>query len=239
MMSNDRHTVLIVDDSSSILDTVAGLLKPVYNVLAARTGSACLEIARLHPRPDLILLDVLMPEMDGYEVLAKLRAEPATRDIPVIFLTLLVDAADEERALEAGAADFILKPIKPAVLLSRVRNQLDVKRMQDWLRDQNAVLEREVARRMAENERTQQVTIRALAHLADTRDPGLVSILSLRIPFGALWRVRWRNDEHAPQRAVRHVLFPASAVLLGEGEPAGCRLARSLYRHGLFHRRFA
>jgi putative two-component system response regulator len=127
-------------------------------------------VARSLPAPDLILLDVMMPGMDGYAVLARLREEPATRDIPVIFLTALSTDGDEERGLSQGAADYVTKPIKPAVVLARVLTQLQAKQARDWMKNQNAVLEAEVARRMTENDLTQWVSIRALAHLAEIRD---------------------------------------------------------------------
>lgn len=142
-----------------------------YDVLVAPSGERALQIAGRQPVPDLILLDVMMPGMDGYTVLAHLQQHPVTRSIPVIFLTALNAAQDEERGLQLGAADYIAKPIQPAVVLARVRAQLELKRARDWLRDQNAFLEAEVARRMAENDLIQQVSIRALAHLAEARDP--------------------------------------------------------------------
>ena len=166
-----RDTLLVVDDNPENLSILGALLQPHYEVLAAPSGERALQIAAGEPKPGLILLDVMMPEMDGYAVLAQLRKNPATRDIPVIFLTALSDARDEERGLELGAADYIAKPIQPAVVLARVRTQLEAKRGRDDLRDQNAFLEAEVARRMAENELIQTVSIRALAHLAETRDP--------------------------------------------------------------------
>lgn len=165
-------TLLIVDDAPENLAVLSDLLRHTgYRVKAANSGRTALRYAVHEPRPELILLDVMMPEMDGYEVLTRLRNDAATRDIPVIFLTALSDAQDEERGLEMGAADYIAKPIQPIVVLARVRAQLEAKRARDWLKDQNAFLEAEVARRMAENDRTQAVSIRALAHLAETRDP--------------------------------------------------------------------
>jgi putative two-component system response regulator len=95
---------------------------------------------------------------------------PATASIPVVFLTALGEPADEERGLALGAADYVAKPIQPAILMARVRTQLDAACARELLRNQNALLEAEVARRMAENELTQSVAIRALAHLAETRD---------------------------------------------------------------------
>ena len=170
-LASAKPTLLIVDDASENLSVLSELLRPHYRVLAATSGSACLEIAARLPPPDLILLDVMMPGMDGYEVLARLRADAATQDIPVVFLTALSGTDDEERGLQLGAADYIAKPIKPALVLARVRTQLEAKQARDWLKDQNLALEAEVARRMAENDLTQRVSIRALAHLAETRDP--------------------------------------------------------------------
>jgi len=171
-LAADAALLMIVDDVAENLLVLGELLQGAgYRVKVANSGHAALRGASQEPRPSLILLDIMMPELDGYEVLLQLRETPATRDIPIIFLTALDDPRDEERGLELGAADYITKPIKPAVVLARVRAQLLAKQARDWLHDQNAVLEAEVARRMAENEQTQTVSIRALAHLAEIRDP--------------------------------------------------------------------
>ncbi len=164
-------TILIVDDEPTNLHLLTGLLRPEFLVRATSSGESALRAAASAPRPDLVLLDVMMPGMDGYAVLARLRENPATRDIPVVFLTALGEAEDEELGLKLGAADYITKPIMPAVVLARVRTQLEAKQARDWLKDQNATLEAEVARRMTENDLTQRVSIRALAHLAELRDP--------------------------------------------------------------------
>ena len=171
MTTETLTTVLIVDDSPENLSVLSGLLAPHYQVLAATSGERGLHVASSLPKPALILLDVMMPGMDGYTVLSRLRENPVTRDIPVVFLTALSGETDEEHGLQLGAADYITKPIKPAVVLARVRTQLEAKQARDWLKDRNAALEAEVARRMTENNLTQQVSIRALAHLAETRDP--------------------------------------------------------------------
>ena len=171
MIVQNSATILIIDDSAENLYVLSELLRPHYRVLAATSGEEGLRVAHRPPQPDLILLDVMMPGMDGYSVLAQLRETPATCSIPVVFLTALATADDEERGLQLGAADYITKPIVPAVVLARVRTQLEAKLARDWMRDQNASLEAEVARRMAENDLTQLVSIRALAHLAETRDP--------------------------------------------------------------------
>ncbi len=140
-------------------------------MLAAKSGERALRIAAGPGTPDLILLDVMMPGMDGYEVFEKLRVNPATRHIPVIFITSMSGEESELRALKLGAADFITKPIAPPVVLARVRTQLELKRARDLMADQNTFLEAEVARRMAESDLIQMVGIRALAHLAEIRDP--------------------------------------------------------------------
>ena len=171
MSKLNKTVILIVDDSTENLHVLGGLLRPKYQVLAAISGEVCLRVANSLPKPDLILLDVMMPGMDGYEVLFRLRDNPETSDIPVVFLTALADAGDEERGLTLGAVDYITKPIMPAVVLARVNTHLEAKLARDWLKDKNATLEAEVAHRMAENDFTQRVSIRALAHLAETRDP--------------------------------------------------------------------
>jgi putative two-component system response regulator len=170
-MTNGQQTVLIVDDTPENLSILGELLQPAYRVRAANSGRRALQIARSHPAPDLILLDVMMPDMDGYEVLAELRAAPATRLIPVIFVTAMDGTEDEEHGLDCGAVDYITKPLRPAIVLARVRTQLELKRARDFLSDQNSYLEGEVARRMGENHLIQQVSIHALARLAETRDP--------------------------------------------------------------------
>jgi putative two-component system response regulator len=108
--------------------------------------------------------------MDGYSVLSRLKENQATHDIPVIFVTAMETAADEEKGLRLGAVDYITKPIRPAILLARVKAHLTLKQARDFLHDKNAYLEAEVARRMEENQAIQNVSIRALAHLAETRD---------------------------------------------------------------------
>ncbi|SCZ49613.1 response regulator [Thiohalomonas denitrificans] len=165
-----RNRLLLVDDDPGNLTVLGNLLQPQYDVLAAPTGERALQIAAGARKPDLILLDVMMPDLDGYAVLARLRADPATRDIPVIFVTGLNAIEDEEKGLELGAVDYITKPFRPSIVLARLHTQLELKRARDWLSDQNAFLEAEVERRMHDILVTQDVTISALAELAETRD---------------------------------------------------------------------
>jgi putative two-component system response regulator len=166
-----KATILVVDDTPDNLEVLGELLQADYRVLAANSGRRALALALSDPPPDLILLDVMMPGMDGREVLARLRAEPTTRDIPVIFVTAMDAQEDEEQGLELGAADYITKPLRPRIVLARVRAQLAVKQSADLLRDHNIFLEAEVSRRMGENLLIQEVSIHALAHLAEIRDP--------------------------------------------------------------------
>ena len=163
-------TILIVDDAPENLAVLGEVLAPAFKVRAANSGARALQIAASTPRPDLILLDIMMPDMDGFEVLARLREDGATRDIPVIFVTAMDAVADEERGLALGAVDYIAKPIQPAIVMARVRAHLELKQARDWLKDQNSYLEAEVARRMQENLMIQDVSIRALARLAEVRD---------------------------------------------------------------------
>jgi two-component system, NtrC family, sensor kinase len=148
----NRDRILLVDDNPSDLDTLGSLFQPHYDVLAAPSGKRALQVAASAAKPDLILLDVMMPDMDGYDVLDRLRDDPLTRDIPVIFVTGLDSTEDEEHGLELGAVDYIAKPYRPPIILARVHNQLELKHARDWLRDQNAYLEAEVERRMKESQ---------------------------------------------------------------------------------------
>lgn len=164
-------TILIVDNDPTILATMSKALTPVYRTRAANSGARALQVAATNPRPDLILLDVLMPGMDGYTALSRLQEDTVTRDIPVIFVTAMEATEDEEKGLALGAVDYITKPIRPAILLARVKAHLTLKQARDFLHDKNDYLEAEIARRMEENQTIQNVSIRALAHLAETRDP--------------------------------------------------------------------
>jgi putative two-component system response regulator len=164
-------TILVVDDNPENLSQMGELLAPEFRVLAANSGRRALEIAAGETPPDLILLDVMMPVVDGYFVLEQLRSRPELRGIPVIFVTAMDGTDDEERGLELGAVDYITKPLRPAIVLARVRMQLELKDARDRLQGQNVFLESEIARRMSENQLIQDITIHALARLAETRDP--------------------------------------------------------------------
>ena len=144
--------VLIVDDNSTNLAMLTEMMRSEgASVRVANNGRLAVEYAHLEPRPDLILLDIMMPGMDGHMVLAELRKSTGTCDIPVIFVTALDDQQEEERGLLEGAADFITKPIKLPVLIARVRAQLELRRAQKLLVNQKLWLEQEVTRRVSEN----------------------------------------------------------------------------------------
>lgn len=143
--------VLVVDDMAENLAVLGEILGGAgYGVRVARSGAVALRLAAQEPVPELVLLDIMMPDMDGYEVLAHLRAGPTTAEIPVVFLTALDDPDAVAKGLRAGAADYIAKPVQPEVVLARVRTQIEAARARRWLRDQNALLEAEVARRLEE-----------------------------------------------------------------------------------------
>lgn len=165
-----RPTILAVDDTAENLLLMSQLLKDLYAVKAANNGERALAIAATEPYPDLILLDVMMPGLSGHEVALRLKADSRTRDIPIIFLTALASTEDETLGLGLGAADYVTKPINPPILLARVATQLNVKAAADFLRDKNDYLEQEVARRTREVVAIQDVTILAMASMAETRD---------------------------------------------------------------------
>jgi putative two-component system response regulator len=144
----EKQTILVVDDRPENLQLIQGLLKDDYRIKVANSGEAALKIASTLPRPDLILLDIMMPEMDGYEVCKRLKADQFTSGIPVIFLTAKVEIEDEERGFEVGAVDYITKPVSPPILKARVRTHLMLKGAYDYLKDKNAYLEQELERRL-------------------------------------------------------------------------------------------
>jgi len=168
-MSEEQPSILVIDDTPGNLSLLNQLLREHYRVKLANSGSRGLELAALAP-PDLILLDIMMPEMDGYQVFAHLQSNPATRRIPVIFLTAKVGAEDEERGLAMGAVDFIHKPIAPSVVLARVRTHLQIRHWQTFLEDKSAWLQQEVESRVSEVLRLQEATIRVMVSLAEFRD---------------------------------------------------------------------
>jgi len=166
----EKASVLVVDDTPDNLSLMSGLLKDRYRVKVANNGEKAIKIVQGDSPPDLILLDIVMPGLSGYDVCQILKADPATRDVPIIFLTAMTATEDEKKGLEMGAADFITKPVNPPIVLARVATHLQIKAAADFLKDQNAYLDAEVARRGRELAAIQDVTILAMASLAETRD---------------------------------------------------------------------
>lgn len=149
-LAHGPATILIVDDDTDNLDILSRLLDAHYHVFAAPTGERALAIATGEHKPDLILLDVLMPHMDGYDVLAQLRENPSTNDIPVIFVTGLDSTEDEAKGFNLGAVDYITKPYRSQIILARVHTQLELKRARDFLSNHNRILEEQVSARTAD-----------------------------------------------------------------------------------------
>ena len=138
--TDKRYTILVVDDTPDNIVLITEMLRDEYKMKASPNGEAALRVAHSQHRPDLILLDVMMPGMDGYEVCRRLRADPATADIPVIFQTALSDSNDEVRGLELGAVDYITKPINPHKLRARVATHLALAEARRQLEQQNEAL---------------------------------------------------------------------------------------------------
>jgi putative two-component system response regulator len=165
-----KPTILVVDDTPDNIDLLCAVLEDDYRTKIAVNGERALKIANGESKPDLILLDIMMPGMSGYEVCKALKANPDTRDIPVIFVTAMSEVVDEQLGLGLGAADYITKPISAPIVLARIKTQLQMKRVHDFLRDHNQFLETEIQRRTREIVALQDVTIHTMASLAETRD---------------------------------------------------------------------
>ncbi len=171
-------TILVVDDMPENLELYRRMLAPKgYTVIPANGGEVALEIVATAP-PDVILLDLMMPGMDGFEVCERLKRNFSTRHIPIIMITGVADHDANIRALESGVDDFLTRPIDPVLLEARIRSSVKAKAMQDQilryqkrLEDDKVILEERVRERTVEVERTQQATVFGLARLAESRDP--------------------------------------------------------------------
>ena len=165
-----KSTVLIVDDTPDNIVFLSSLLRDSYRVLAATSGSKVLEIIDSGIIPDIILLDIVMPDMDGYEVCRLLKENQKSSEVPVLFLTSRSDVEDERRGFELGAVDFITRPVSSYIVKARLATHLQLKASRDFLRDKSAYLMQEVERRVRENLTIQDVAMVALGSLAETRD---------------------------------------------------------------------
>lgn len=162
-MDSNQSTILLVDDVADNIDILNAVLLPCYRTRVALNGEKALQIANSANPPDLILLDIMMPGLNGYDVCRQLKDNPDTRDIPVIFVTAMSEMEDEKLGLELGAVDYITKPVSPPIVLARVRTHLA-------LYDQNRELARQVRERTAELFNTRQQIIRRLGRAAEFRD---------------------------------------------------------------------
>jgi len=158
-----KQSILVVDDEPMNIDVLSSVLRPEFKVRAALNGERALAIASANPMPDMILLDIMMPDMDGYEVCRQLKANPVTKMIPVVFVTAKNQDEDEKKGLELGAVDYITKPINPSLVLTRVHTHLA-------LYDQNRELERKVRERTAELQETRLEIILRLGRAAEYKD---------------------------------------------------------------------
>ena len=142
--ADTKKTVLLVDDAPENIQIVNSILKDIYKIRIATNGPKALDLAKADPPPDLVLLDVRMPGMDGYEVCQRLKSDPATREIPVIFLTGQTEVADETRGFEVGAVDYIHKPFSPAVVKARVQTHLVLRGIREQLAEQLLTIQKEL-----------------------------------------------------------------------------------------------
>ena len=165
-----RPTILIVDDTPDNIMLLSRLLKDKYHTKVATNGSTALQVAGATPDLDLILLDVMMPGMDGYETCRQLKANPATSDIPVIFLTAKNQIEDEAMGLSVGAVDYLGKPISPPILFARVSTHLTLRAARKLLQEHNENLERMVQQRTEQLLLMQEALILAMGSMAETRD---------------------------------------------------------------------
>jgi phosphoserine phosphatase RsbU/P len=155
--ADQKKTVLVVDDAPANIQVVNSILKDTYKIRIATNGAKALELVGVAPPPDLILLDIMMPGMDGYEVCTRLKDDPCTKDIPVIFLTGQTETADETRGFEVGAVDYIHKPFSPAVVKARVQTHLVLRGIREQLALQLLAIQKEL-------ETARQIQLSILPH---------------------------------------------------------------------------
>lgn len=163
MFQSDKETILLVDDAAENIDVLSIVLGPFYRLKVATSGKLAINIASGENRPDLILLDVVMPDINGYEVCEKLKNQPHTADIPVIFLTSKTDSENEAKGLELGAVDYIAKPVSAPIVLQRVKTQLTLYR-------QNRNLDQLVKKRTDQLYATQLNVIHCLGRAGEYKD---------------------------------------------------------------------
>ena len=230
-----KKLILLVDDDLAVLETLNACLQPHYQTRIAMTGTDCLNLARYRPLPDLVLLDVELPDKTGYAVCKALKDDALTAEMPVIFLSSHADVGDVTQGLELGAVDYVTKPVAPAILLARVRTHLQLNEAKEMLEDQNAHLEWMVKKRTYDLENREQelrrdheLAIVALGSIAETRDNetgnhiqrtrGYVEVLAKRLAdipaysgvSMAEWETFWKS---APLHDIGKVGIPDNILL--------------------------
>jgi putative two-component system response regulator len=196
MNPSNREKILIVDDERNNINVLVEILKPHYRTAVAIHGAEALKRARSESPPDLVLLDIMMPEMDGYAVCRALKTDPATADIPVIFITAMAEETDEGKGLELGAVDFITKPIKPAIVRARIKTRLELRRAHQTLAVQNEMLEQKVRDRTRELRQSRLEIVNRLVHAAEYRDTETASHINRMSRYSAaLARARGLGEQ--------------------------------------------
>jgi putative two-component system response regulator len=169
-MNASRPLVLIVDDNATNIDLLVNTLKGENRLGIAKNGPNAIAYVAKH-KPDLILLDIMMPEMDGYEVCVRLKSDPETAVIPVIFITAMSETVNKTRGFELGAVDYITKPFHAAEVKARVRTHLSLEEMRRQLTSHNLLLEHKIEQKTAEIREILNASISAMALMAEIRDP--------------------------------------------------------------------
>jgi len=169
-MNASHPLVLVVDDNATNIDLLVNTLKADYRLGIAKNGQKALEYIGKQ-KPDLVLLDIMMPEMDGFEVCNRLKADPETAAIPIIFITAMAETNHKTKGFELGAVDYITKPFQAAEVKARIRTHLSLEEMRHQLRSQNVFLEDQVANKTAEIRHILSASIRSMVYMVEIRDP--------------------------------------------------------------------